>query len=90
MAPFSYKVRGTLLPYQALHHLQQLLHHYGDALIAEQPANGLEVGRAHKVAVESKYAAVCQVQGLCRERGGGTLNYITTQVFFFFFFNVLD
>lgn len=50
--------------HQAFDHLQQLLHHHGDALVAQQAAHDLDVGGAHKVLVGAEYAAVRQVQGL--------------------------
>lgn len=37
--------------YQALDHLQQLFHDHCNALVAEQPADDLEVWRPHKVPV---------------------------------------
>lgn len=61
-------VRGsTCATHQAFHHLQQLLHHHGDALVAQESAHDLDVRRSNKVSVGSKYAAVGHVQGLWRE-----------------------
>lgn len=55
--------------YQALDNLQQFLHHNGDALVAEQTADGLEVRRADEVPVGAVYVGVGDVEGLQRERG---------------------
>lgn len=57
--------RGT---YQALDDLQQLLHDDRDALVAEQPADDLEVRGPHEVPEASVDAGVRQVQRL-RTRG---------------------
>lgn len=54
--------------YQALDNLEQFLHHHGDALVAEQTADGLEVRRAHKVPVGAVYVGVGDVEGLEGER----------------------
>lgn len=53
--------------HQAFDDLQQLLHHHGDALVAQQSAHDLDVRGTHKVPVGAKYAAVRQVQGLHSE-----------------------
>lgn len=50
--------------YQALDDLQQLLHDNRDALVAEQPADDLEVRGPHEVAVAAVNAGVGQVQSL--------------------------
>lgn len=54
--------------YQALDNLEQFLHHHGDALVAQQTADGLEVRRAHKVPVGAVYVGVGDVEGLQEER----------------------
>lgn len=53
--------------HQALDDLEQLLHDHRDALVAEQPANDLEVRRPHEVPEAAVNAGVGQVQGLGRE-----------------------
>lgn len=53
--------------YQALDNLEQLLHHYSDALVTKETADGLEVGRADKVSVRAVYVGVGNVQRLRRE-----------------------
>lgn len=52
---------STCATHQAFHHLQQLLHHHGDALVAQESAHDLDVRRSNKVSVGSKYAAVGHV-----------------------------
>lgn len=54
--------------YQALDNLKQLLHHYSDALVTKETADGLEVRRANKVSVGAVYVGVGNVQRLRRER----------------------
>lgn len=53
--------------YQALDNLKQLLHHYSNALVTKETADGLEVGRANKVSVRAVYVGVGDVQRLRRE-----------------------
>lgn len=52
---------STCATHQAFHHLQQLLHHHGDALVAQESAHDFDVRRSNKVSVGSKYAAVGHV-----------------------------
>lgn len=54
-------------PYQALDDLQQFLHDHGDALVAQQSADGLEVRGSHKVPVGAVDVAVGNVEGLGTE-----------------------
>lgn len=54
--------------YQALDNLQQLLHHYSDALVTKETADGLEVGRADEVSVGAVYVGVGDVQRLRRQK----------------------
>lgn len=54
--------------YQALHNLKQLLHHYSNALVTKETADGLEVRRAHKVSVGAVYVGVGNVQRLRGEK----------------------
>lgn len=54
--------------YQALDNLQQLLHDDGDPLVAQEPADRLEVRRPHKVAVGAVDVAVGNVERLEGER----------------------
>lgn len=53
--------------YQALDNLKQFLHHYGNALVSKETADGLEVRWAHKVSVGAVYVGVGDVQRLRRE-----------------------
>lgn len=53
--------------HQALDDLEQLLHDHRDALVAEQPADDLEVRRPHEVPEAAINAGVGQVQGLGTE-----------------------
>lgn len=53
--------------YQALDNLEQLLHHYSNALVTKETADGLEVRRANKVSVGAVYVGVGNVQRLRRE-----------------------
>lgn len=50
--------------YQALDNLKQLFHHYGNALVTKETADGLEVRRANKVSVGAVYVGVGNVQRL--------------------------
>lgn len=54
-------------PYQALDNFQQFLHDYGDALVAQQSADGLEVRGPHKVPVGAIDVAVGNVERLKTE-----------------------
>lgn len=54
--------------YQALDNFKQLLHHYSDALVTKETADGLEVRRANKVSVGAVYVGVGNVQRLRREK----------------------
>lgn len=62
--PFAVERSPWRETYQALHDLQQLLHDHCNALVAEQPADDLEVRRPHEVPVAAINARVCQVQSL--------------------------
>lgn len=53
--------------YQALDNLEELFHHYSDALVTKETADGLEVRRANKVSVGAVYVGVGNVQRLRRE-----------------------
>lgn len=50
--------------YQTLDNLKQLLHHYSNALVTKEAADGLEVRRANKVPVGAVYVGVGNVQRL--------------------------
>lgn len=54
--------------YQALDNLEQLLHHYSNALVTKETADGLEVRRANKVSVGAVYVGVGNVERLRREK----------------------
>lgn len=57
--------RGLLdYTHQTFDDLKQLLHHHGDALVAQQSAHDLNVRWAQKVPIGGECAAVSQVQGL--------------------------
>lgn len=47
--------------YQALDNLKQLFHHYSNALVTKETADGLEVRRANKVSVGAVYVGVGNV-----------------------------
>lgn len=51
-------------PYQTLDDLQQLLHDHGDALVAQESADGLEVRGPHEVPVGAVDVAVGDVERL--------------------------
>lgn len=53
--------------YQALDNLKELFHHYSNALVTKETADGLEVRRANKVSVGAVYVGVGDVQRLWRE-----------------------
>lgn len=55
-------------PYQALDDLQQLLHDHGDALVAQESADGLEVRGPHEVPVGAVDVAVGDVERLEKRR----------------------
>ena len=55
--------------YQALDNLKQLLHHYSNALVTEEAADGLEVRWANKVSVGAVYVGIGDVQRLRRREG---------------------
>lgn len=50
--------------YQALDNLKQLFHHYSNALVTKETADGLEVRRANKISVGAVYVGVGNVQRL--------------------------
>lgn len=54
------------IKYQALDYLKKLLHHYSNALVTKEAADGLEVRRADKVSVGAVYVGVGNVQRLKR------------------------
>lgn len=54
--------------YQAFDNLKQLLHHYGNALVTKEAADGLEMRRANKVSVGAVYVGVGNVQRLRRKK----------------------
>lgn len=58
---------AKVFPYQALDDFQQFLHDHGDALVAQQSADGLEVRGPHKVAVGAVDVAVGNVERLGTE-----------------------
>lgn len=54
--------------YQAFDNLKQLLHHYSNALVTKETADGLEVRWANKVSVGAVYVGVGNVQRLRRDK----------------------
>lgn len=56
--------QGQAQNYQALDNLQQLLHDHSNALVAQEPTDGLEMRRPHEVAVGAVDVAVGDVERL--------------------------
>lgn len=56
--------QGQAQNYQALDDLQQLFHDHGNALVAQEPTDGLEMRRPHEIAVGAVDVAVGDVEGL--------------------------